>query len=179
MEEEEEEVDISNGSNNSADNSAEEQQMQLQSEVPLRPYQVCFLFDKIFLISKNFPPLLLLQRAILAKATKGNVVALLPTGTGKTLISIRLIRHLLHQTVGRFPADAKRTVFLAPTRVLVEQQFRYIRASIPEASVQFHHGDHNVDAWTREQWVGVFQQHQILLFTPDVLYSKCPIHFLF
>ena len=61
-------------------------------------------------------------------AKKHNTIVCLGTGTGKTFISVLLVKHLEHEVAGPWLEDpngtpvGKRTIFLAPNVPLVEQQ---------------------------------------------------------
>src|SRR5699024_760567 len=93
-------------------------------------------------------------------------------GTGKTMIAINLIKNKLHQTEGTFPEEAKRTVFLAPTRELVNQHYHTVKSLVP-ANVTYLHGDKKVDLFSREQWDNYWQKYEVIIFTPQVLVGMC------
>lgn len=59
------------------------------------------------------------QLELLEQAIEKNVILFLGTGTGKTFISVMLLRELLHQTRQSIHEGGKRSVFLAPTVPLV------------------------------------------------------------
>ena len=113
------------------------------------------------------------QRKIYEKSINRNIIVCLPTGTGKTLIAINLIKNKLHQTFGPFPSQAKRTVFLCPTRELVDQQYVCIAKQVKPATVCCLHGEKRVDFCTMEQWNNYFQNNQIIVLTPQVLVGMC------
>ena len=52
------------------------------------------------------------QVELLEKALKRNVIVCLGTGTGKTFISVMLIKELSHQIQDEFERGGKRTFFL-------------------------------------------------------------------
>ena len=110
----------------------------------------------------------MLQKYLFNIAVKRNVVVYLETGAGKTMIAVMLINHKLYQTNGKYPEEGKRTVFLAPTRPLVEQHLKTLTEFIP-CNIARLTGDHNVDYFTLEEWRNYFQNHEILLCTPQVL----------
>ena len=70
------------------------------------------------------------QIELFEAAKKRNTIVCLGTGTGKTYISVLLLKHLEHEISGPWidgaPATpgsgGKRSIFLAPTIPLVEQQ---------------------------------------------------------
>ena len=76
------------------------------------------------------------QERILEQAKTRNTIAVLPTGTGKTLIAVRLFLHRL-----RLLSQSAKFAFVAPTRVLVNQQFEYISQRMPDLVVRPFTGD--------------------------------------
>lgn len=86
------------------------------------------------------------------------------------MIAINLIKNKYHQTQGPYPETAKRTVFLAPTRVLVEQHFKTLQKHI-NAKIARLHGD-IVKDMTDEKATSYFSDFEIILFTPQVLQGK-------
>ena len=98
------------------------------------------------------------QLELLALAVEQNVVAYLDTGSGKTLVSVLLLKHHLAQrraeaaaAEGRgAPAPPHRVAaFLAPKVALVLQQADVLRAHLP-ARVAHYVGEMGVDAWGRQ-----------------------------
>ena len=55
------------------------------------------------------------QIEIFEEACKQNVIVCLGTGTGKTFISVMLIKELAHQIRGKLQDGGKRTFFLVTT----------------------------------------------------------------
>ena len=111
------------------------------------------------------------QKSLVEKCMNENCIILLPTGTGKTLIAFQVIENLSGSLAGDYPA-AQRSIFLAPTKVLVEQQEKQFTKFSNNLSSVFLHGDHNVDFFTAEEWEGYFKQYQVLFFTPQAFLSK-------
>jgi endoribonuclease Dicer len=60
------------------------------------------------------------QIELFNKAKAGNVIAVLDTGSGKTLISLLLLKHEQNNNLG------KTALFLVPTVPLVSQQASYL-----------------------------------------------------
>jgi endoribonuclease Dicer len=60
------------------------------------------------------------------RAQKENIIAYLPTGTGKTFIAALLIQENNYETTKPLSNGGRRTVFLAPTVVLAQQQAEYL-----------------------------------------------------
>ncbi|XP_022645213.1 endoribonuclease Dicer-like isoform X2 [Varroa destructor] len=105
-------------------------------------------------------------------AKKHNTIVVLGTGTGKTFISVLLIKHFEHQVAGKWSAGpenlgSKRTIFLAPTVPLVEQQASVLKQHL---SVEVGHfvGAMQVDLWSSEEWNNNFEKYGVLVMTPGV-----------
>ncbi|KAF8894762.1 hypothetical protein BD779DRAFT_1502798 [Infundibulicybe gibba] len=78
------------------------------------------------------------QEEVFIKAQTGNIVAALQTGSGKTLISLLLIKW----TAAKPESKGKFIIFLAPKVALVEQQAKFISQNTPLHS-------HREDAWSK------------------------------
>jgi endoribonuclease Dicer len=96
----------------------------------------------------------LYQQQILAFAKERNAIAFLDTGTGKTLISLLLAQHV-----------GQRSVFLAPTKVLAEQQARAARKR--GINSQLFVGE-SYDSWGQKHWQKVMSQLEMMVFTPQL-----------
>ena len=84
------------------------------------------------------------QIEIFNKAMNGNVIAVLDTGSGKTLISALLIRHV--HNLDDFEKKPRRiSVFLVPKVPLVAQQRKYLAANL-NLRVKQYYGRMNVDS---------------------------------
>lgn len=104
------------------------------------------------------------QTEIFERAKQENVIAFLPTGSGKTLVAILLMQHHLEQ----HKLQAK-IFFLVPTVPLVEQQANAIQTGLA-TSVQICKlfGDQSNMSKVVEM-KNRFLQAQIYVMTPDVL----------
>jgi ERCC4-related helicase len=82
--------------------------------------------------SENFLKLRKYQEEILEFAKNQNAVCLLSTGSGKTMIAIHLIKHCLSKCnlVDDIHPE-KKVVFLAPTVVIVQQQYFVCKEALP------------------------------------------------
>ena len=90
------------------------------------------------------------QEEIFVRAQQGNVIAALDTGSGKTYISMLLIKHVAAQTENR----EKIIVFLVPKVALVQQQGEFIAKQTSLRVRQFFgataHEMSNRDSWKKE-----------------------------
>ncbi|XP_028968740.1 endoribonuclease Dicer [Galendromus occidentalis] len=106
-------------------------------------------------------------------AKKHNTIVCLGTGTGKTFISVLLIKYLEHQVTGPWLDESgrtpvgKRTIFLAPNVPLVEQQSAVLACHMT-VKVGTYVGSMNTDRWTSEHWNKELQEHGVLVMTPEV-----------
>ena len=98
------------------------------------------------------------QRAIAEHALRENVLAVLPTGTGKTAIALRLMAETLSREPGRSQ------LFLAPTRPLVVQHARTVGSLLEGPPIQVYTG-----ALPPERRRGLFTPPVLLFATPQVV----------
>ncbi|ONM05636.1 dicer-like 102 [Zea mays] len=90
------------------------------------------------------------QVEVFAAALRGNTIAVLDTGSGKTMVAIMLAReHVLRARAGE--ALRRIVVFLAPTVHLVHQQFEVIREYTDLDAVECH-GASGVGHWNAKRW---------------------------
>src|SRR3990167_6976599 len=118
------------------------------------------------------------QRELYEKALNENVIAFLPTGSGKTFISIMLINEYLRREKNKinFKEDEennlkyKRVIFLAPTVPLVTQQTQSISIH-SSCKVKAFVGSMGVDFWDYEKWRNEIKKKEILVMTPMIFYN--------
>ncbi|XP_028968733.1 endoribonuclease Dicer [Galendromus occidentalis] len=106
-------------------------------------------------------------------AKKHNTIVCLGTGTGKTFISVLLVKHFEHEVAGPWIEGSygepigKRTVFLAPSVPLVEQQSAVL-AQHMTVKVASYVGSMDTDRWSSENWNREFNENGVLVMTPEV-----------
>ncbi len=100
------------------------------------------------------------QKAIFETAKDKNTLVVLPTGIGKTLISLMLAVERLKK------CPLSKVLMLAPTRPLVEQHYQTFKKHLPElfADIQLFTGQ--VTAKKRKQ---IFQTADIIFSTPQCI----------
>ncbi|CAG9461496.1 unnamed protein product [Pedinophyceae sp. YPF-701] len=117
------------------------------------------------------------QLEIFARAKRERLIAFLPTGSGKTLISIMLMEHakLEGWLQGTNVAPHRVVVFVAgEKKILAEQQARVIRQSTSMAVGTFT-GDTRssqnvqIDSWSRDDWNEAVEKLDVLVVVPEVL----------
>lgn len=121
------------------------------------------------------------QLDIFHQIKKENSLVILPTGSGKTYIAVLLIRHRLNQlnSVTSVSEKNKKLIFfLAPTKVLVEQQCKYIKL-LCYVKVESYTGEGFViDMWKEPEWE--YQRHHvdIMVMTPAIFQRILDHNFL-
>jgi endoribonuclease Dicer len=100
------------------------------------------------------------QEEIFLKAQQRNVIAVLDTGSGKTLISVLLIKWIAEQET----SQKKVIVFLVPKVPLVEQQGNFIAQHTGLRVAQVH-SDVSAGVMDRTRWANLFSQSDVLVMT--------------
>lgn len=113
------------------------------------------------------------QKEIFLKAQQKNVIAVLDTGSGKTLISALLIKWIANQEY----SQKKVTVFLVPKVPLVEQQSIFIaqHTSLRVAQV---HSEVSASVTDRTRWTDLFSQADVLVMTGEYVSPRPAVLFL-
>ncbi|XP_054270904.1 endoribonuclease Dicer isoform X2 [Macrosteles quadrilineatus] len=99
-----------------------------------------------------------------------NKIIFLPTGSGKTFISIMVMLHFLKQNdcgSKKVGEGGKRAFFLVNTVALVQQQQQQIENKTPFAAKGYC-GYMGVDFWDKEKWDSELEQHGILVMTAQI-----------
>lgn len=110
------------------------------------------------------------QLELFERAKKENTIAVLDTGSGKTLIAVLLIRWMIDQelelrAVGHEP---KITFFLVPSVNLVFQQHAVLEANLDHKIARIY-GAMNVDTWAKAVWDQHFSENKVIVCTADIL----------
>ncbi|KAF9239687.1 hypothetical protein BU15DRAFT_46430 [Melanogaster broomeanus] len=103
------------------------------------------------------------QEEIFRRAQEHNIIAALDTGSGKTLISILLIKWIVLQP----KAISKVVVFLVPKVALVEQQAEFISAQTPLRVRKFH-GSLDLELSDRANWKRSFENADVVVMTAQI-----------
>ncbi|KAF3189375.1 Dicer-like protein 1 [Orbilia oligospora] len=116
------------------------------------------------------------QLELFERAKMDNTIAVLDTGSGKTLIATLLIRWMLELELeerksGRSP---KVCVFLVNSVTLVFQQAAVLECNL-DAQVGKYCGDMGTDLWTKSQWDARLKSDRIIVATADILWN-CLTH---
>lgn len=98
------------------------------------------------------------QRAIFETAKDSNTLVVLPTGVGKTLISLMLAVDRLKKHPG------KKILMLAPTRPLIEQHLNSFKENLPDLFAEMEMFTGSVNAKQRQK---IWQTAEIIFSTPQ------------
>lgn len=99
------------------------------------------------------------------KAMNGNVIAVLPTGSGKTLISCLIIKHMHNIDFER--KSTRLSVFLVPKVPLVSQQAKYLAMNL-NMRVKHYYGAMCLHNWDDERWESELAMADVIVLTPDI-----------
>jgi superfamily II DNA or RNA helicase len=89
------------------------------------------------------------QTHLFNRAKEGNVIGVLDTGTGKTLIAVMLMKHVCELPEN----NGKCCIFLVPTVPLVTQQANYVKFNSVLRVEKFHGGLIGEKAFDSTTWV--------------------------
>jgi len=109
------------------------------------------------------------QEEIFCRAQEGNIIAALDTGSGKTYISLLLIKWIALQPSFR----GKLIVFIVPKVPLVEQQGNFIAAHT-SLRVKQVHGGVALTMLERDRWSQQFAKTDVLVMTGELLPATAP-----
>ncbi|KAJ8328011.1 Dicer-like protein 1 [Batrachochytrium dendrobatidis] len=101
----------------------------------------------------------------LAKAE--NIIAVLPTGTGKTLIALLLIEHM-HSIQSPEAANRKISVMLVPTIPLVSQQAQYIKMH-SKLRTGFSSEGVSMKKHDFKYWKCALEENDVMVMTAEIL----------
>ena len=95
------------------------------------------------------------QIALSTNAKRHNSLVILPTGLGKTTVALQVILHILSQKKGGI-------LFLAPTRVLVNQHFDFLKDHVLLDDIQIVTGE-DIISKRKKLWI-----NSIVCATPEI-----------
>lgn len=120
-------------------------------------------------ISTNACPRLY-QSELLEEAKHRNIIIRADTGTGKTLVAVLLIKWMATQPKAQGQRH-RLQAFLVPTRPLVEQQSRAIRAET-DLRVREYTGDLQPELWKVDKWHADLLETDVIVCTAQVCISN-------
>lgn len=110
------------------------------------------------------------QLELFERAKRENTIAVLDTGSGKTLIAVLLIRWMIDQELEARAAGRKPriTFFLVASVTLAFQQYAVLDANLDHKVAQLY-GAMNVDTWSKAVWDVHFTENRVIVCTADIL----------
>lgn len=116
------------------------------------------------------------QITLFEKAKTANTIAVLPTGSGKTMISVLLLRHVLDQEIedrstGKPPRYA---FFLVNNTTLVFQQANVLNCNLDHKILRVCGAD-GADNWSKSTWEKHFKDTMVIVCTAEIL-VQCLLH---
>ncbi|KAJ9253860.1 hypothetical protein DTO027B5_7245 [Paecilomyces variotii] len=112
------------------------------------------------------------QIELFERAKAQNTIAVLDTGSGKTLIAVLLLKHIIQQElVDRGMGNPPRiSFFLVDSVALVFQQAAVLRNNIDQ-KVAHLYGSMGTDMWSRETWEELFSNNMVIVCTAEIVYQ--------
>ncbi|ROT40524.1 RNase3 domain-containing protein [Sodiomyces alkalinus F11] len=112
------------------------------------------------------------QMEIFERAKKKNIIAVLPTGSGKTLIAAMLLRHCLEKEIAdRHAGNPKRTAFFLVEKVaLVNQQHAVLECNLDYPIARLC-GAMLDPSWHQDDWQRQWDDHMVVVCTAAILQS--------
>jgi len=116
------------------------------------------------------------QMELFEKAKQENSIAVLDTGSGKTLIAVLLLRHTIDQELEDRAAGRHKRIsfFLVDKVALVFQQHAVLKANLSQ-EIERVCGDMGAGLWTGDVWKQHFEKNMVIVATADVL-LQCLSH---
>ena len=112
------------------------------------------------------------QVELFENAKEENIIAVLDTGSGKTLIAVLLLQHTINEELERRAKglDKKISFFLVDSVALVFQQAAVLRCNLNQNVAQIC-GEMGADRWSAEPWVEYMENNMVIVLTAEVLYQ--------
>lgn len=110
------------------------------------------------------------QIQLFEKAKSQNTIAVLDTGSGKTLVAVLLLKYILGNELLQRAEGTKPRVafFLVDSVTLVLQQSAVLRNNLNQKVAHFY-GDLGTDLWNHEIWDRHLQDYMVIVCTADIL----------
>ncbi|KFY44085.1 hypothetical protein V495_03629 [Pseudogymnoascus sp. VKM F-4514 (FW-929)] len=112
------------------------------------------------------------QIELFERAKTRNTIAVLDTGSGKTLIAALLLRHVIDEELERRAngGDKRIAFFLVDSVALVFQQYAVLKCNLNQKMEQFC-GDMGCDLWSKELWEKHLNENMVIVCTAEVLFQ--------
>ncbi|KAI3318603.1 hypothetical protein HD806DRAFT_549027 [Xylariaceae sp. AK1471] len=112
------------------------------------------------------------QTELFERAKEKNIIAVLDTGTGKTLIAALLLRHIIEQELDDRKAKQENRLafFLVDKVALVHQQYNVLQANLDFPMDSFT-GDSGGFIYTQEYWNQLRETKTVIVCTAEILHQ--------
>ncbi|PYH44538.1 putative RNA helicase/RNAse III [Aspergillus saccharolyticus JOP 1030-1] len=112
------------------------------------------------------------QVELFERAKTQNTIAVLETGSGKTLIAVLLLRHIIQNELNDRAQGKPHRVsfFLVDSVTLAFQQAAVLRHNLDQSVGQFF-GAMGTDLWNKEVWDEHFKSNMVLVCTAEILHQ--------
>ncbi|PLB42079.1 putative RNA helicase/RNAse III [Aspergillus candidus] len=119
------------------------------------------------------------QIELFEKAKAQNTIAVLDTGSGKTLIAVLLIKHIMHnELIDRADGKPHRiSFFLVNSVTLAFQQATVLRNNLDQ-QVAHLYGAMGTDHWNEQTWREHFKNNMVIVCTAEIL-NQCLLNAFF
>ncbi|KAF9913598.1 Dicer-like protein 1 [Lobosporangium transversale] len=146
----------------------------MAESLDLRPEDKPFTPDNEVVTSKVQSDPLLIPRAyqneLFRKALNHNIIAVMDTGTGKTLVAVMLIKAMAERELAakRTPEERKLGFFVVNNVPLVFQQAEVIRTNSPYQVIELC-GQKQAKKYSEDLWKQVYEDADIVVLTAQIL----------
>ncbi|WPH04698.1 dsRNA-specific nuclease [Acrodontium crateriforme] len=110
------------------------------------------------------------QMELFERAQQENTIAVLDTGSGKTLIAVLLLQWVIDNELQR-RADGKTpkvAFFVVASVTLVYQQFSVLETNL-DYEIARVSGVDNVKVWAMDRWSKIFSENKVIVCTAEIL----------
>ncbi|EMC91542.1 hypothetical protein BAUCODRAFT_570103 [Baudoinia panamericana UAMH 10762] len=116
------------------------------------------------------------QWELFQRAQKSNTIAVLDTGSGKTLIAVLLLKWIIDVELERRATGEQPQIafFLVASVTLVYQQLAVLQQNLDHPVARVCGAD-GVDNWSKARWMKLFVENKVIVATADVLHA-CLAH---
>ncbi|KAJ5799821.1 uncharacterized protein N7518_001889 [Penicillium psychrosexuale] len=110
------------------------------------------------------------QIELFERARASNTIAVLDTGSGKTLVAVLLLKHILQIELNKRANGASPRVafFLVDSVTLVFQQSAVLRNNLDQRVAHFY-GNLGPDLWDQQTWNRHLEKYMVIVCTAEIL----------
>lgn len=110
------------------------------------------------------------QIELFERARASNTIAVLDTGSGKTLVAVLLLKHILQIELNKRANGTKPRVafFLVDSVTLVFQQSAVLRNNLDQRVAHFF-GNLGPDLWDKQTWNKHLEKYMVIVCTAEIL----------